>query len=160
LLAHLDQYDNGKVPWATWAKNSGGTLTATDFARYLTHGPRALAMVHLIWPLLGPSYSRMDVLTPKLDAFLADDTARRFRQRDPYLFVQDLTQLFCGEHNTGELGKLKAYLSRWVQQHPSDEKVYSTLIADASTCSPASAKRNDQGVHDPKPGTGRREMGF
>jgi hypothetical protein len=163
LLAHLDQYDNGKVPWATWAKNSGGALGASDFARYLTHGPRALALVHLVWPLLAPGYSRMDVLQPRLDAFLADDSARRFRQRDPYLFVQDLTQLFCHEHATGELGKLKAYLQRWVQQHPSDEKVYSTLIADATTCMGGGgqpAASGNQGVHDPKPKSGRRDMGF
>ena len=164
LLAHLDQYDNGKVPWATWAKNSGGALGATDFARYLSHGPRALALMHLVWPLLAPGFSRMDVLQPKLDAFMADDGARRFRQRDPYLFVQDLTQLFCAEKATGELGKLKAYLQRWVQQHPSDEKVYSTLIADATACMSGGGRGNggagNQGVHDPKPGSGRRDMGF
>ncbi len=164
LLANLDQYDNGKVPWATWAKNSGGALGASDFARYLSHGPRALALVHLIWPLLAPGFSRMDVLSPKLDAFMGDDGVRRFRQRDPYLFVQDLTQLFCGEKANGELGKLKAYLQRWVQQHPSDEKVYSTLISDTTACMAggggARATGNNQGVHDPKPGSGRRDMGF
>jgi hypothetical protein len=161
LLAHLDQYGNGKVPWATWAKNSGGPLTATDLARYVSHGPRALALVHLVWPLLAPGFSRMDVLQPKLDAFMADDGARRFRQRDPYLFVQDLTGLFCGEHATAELAKLKAYLQRWVQQHPSDEKVYSTLIEDATACMQGGGgNRSSQGVHDPKPKTGKRDMGF
>jgi hypothetical protein len=121
----------------------------------LSHGKRAMALLSVMWPLLDRGYSRMDVIKPRLDAFMGDELVRYFRQRDPYLLIQDIIQNLCAEHDSADLMKMHAYLMDWTSRHPSDEKVYSTLIADAQACAGKPAGRgrggSSQGVRDPKP---------
>jgi hypothetical protein len=153
LLASVDQYGNGKVPWATWAQNSGGGANGRDLDRYLGTGPRATALLMIAWPALDKGFSRADVITKRLDSFMTNDNVRFFRQRDPYLMLQEVLQKMCGEHDAADVAKLRAFLVEFTKRHPSDEKAYSTLIDDARSCGGAPAHRaSTNGVHDPMHG--------
>ncbi len=85
-----------------------GGVTRADFASFLEQGPRAVGMSQWVMPYLTKGWSPVDLLLPRLDAYLLlpEDERRRAGQSDPFLG----TVLYVCKHEPqGEFAKLWAY---------------------------------------------------
>jgi hypothetical protein len=93
-------------------------LTQSEFAGFLDEHPDPLRQLHYVWPELGGGWSRMDVLGPRLDAWLASD-----RYKDASFAGEILDAVardLCAEGSTRDLARLHDWIGQRGRAHPSE----------------------------------------
>jgi len=93
-------------------------LTQSEFAGFLDEHPDPLRQLHYVWRELGGGWSRMDVLSPRLDGWLASD-----RYEDPSWageLLDALARDLCAEGSTRDLARLHDWIVQRLHAHPSE----------------------------------------
>jgi hypothetical protein len=114
-------------------------LTQDEFGKFLDEQRDALVDIHRSWRVLGTGWSRMDVLSPRLDRWLSDD-----RYKDVQSWADALGAIgvdMCTEGSTGDVRKLHDWIDRRVHAHPSELGVLTAQAQrSAGTCGPTPPK--------------------
>jgi hypothetical protein len=93
-------------------------LTQAELAGFLDEHPDPLRQLHYVWPELGGGWSRMDVLGPRLDGWLASD---RYKDQSWVGEILDaLARDLCAEGSTRDLARLHEWIVQRERAHPSE----------------------------------------
>lgn len=106
LLAALDRYGHGKVPWSTFGASFGASVGEHELRAYLGEGSRALSNLAVLWPALSPGFSRATVIAPRLAAYLDDPQVPRYQMMDPWRSLRELVNHLCAERRRDDLAVL------------------------------------------------------
>ncbi|HVU05570.1 MAG TPA: hypothetical protein VHE30_27670 [Polyangiaceae bacterium] len=130
LLAEMDRYGNGVVPWSELHTAFGAAVSAPDFAAYLDEGSRAFSLVSVIWPALAPGFSRAEPLVTHLDGFMDDPLVREYNFQDPWLALRNVVNRLCAEHRKEDLSLLHAAFAKRAERRPSEARPLANLLED------------------------------
>jgi hypothetical protein len=130
LLAQMDRYDNGKVPWASLPTTFGAKVSAGDFAAYLDLGPRSFSLAPVVWPALGPGWSRAELIATRLDRYLDDPRVRQFNFQDPWLALRGIVNRLCDEKRKDDISILHALFVARAAKKPSEAHAWENLVED------------------------------
>lgn len=125
LLAQADYYDHKRVPWEKFAASYGSLVSSESYAQFLAHGERALSTLPMIWPALGPGYSRVAPLNRTLES---QARGKGFPQKG----VQEVIHRLCRDRANEDLTLLHEALSSYGREHPSEARVLENLIHDTA----------------------------
>lgn len=138
LLAHMDIYDHGNVPWREFAESYGQKASRSDLDAYLHEGSDAMGHLPLVWPALDRGYSRAEIIIPKLDAFLADKARNESHNNaSPHDTLRGIIARMCAEKNTADLAAMRNYLLQRVSAHPGESFASIADSAKDRECQPA-----------------------
>jgi hypothetical protein len=95
-----------------------GALSQADFAAFLDQETDPYREVLNAWRDLGPGWSRMDVIGPRLDRWLTED----YRKNNSWWGQNAgfIAEHLCVEKNLGDLQKLHAWVDRRIAAHASE----------------------------------------
>ncbi len=131
ILANMDPYGNGELPWKDFAQMFGSTVSGPDFTSYLDKGSEAMNLAHVVWPALGRGFSRAAAIVPHLDGFIATEEARAARHGGgPGKAISSIVQSMCQEGDNGDLAQIHAYFTRRVGTHPGES--FSGIVDDTT----------------------------
>lgn len=132
LLANLDPYGHGNVPWERFADSFGAPISSAEFAGFLDQSFRAMSMQHIVWKALGRDWDRAAVIVPRLDAWMDHPRLRDANFQDPYSSLRGLVQRLCEEARPAEVSRVGQFLRDRVRRHPSEERGFHELIEEAA----------------------------
>lgn len=130
LLAQVDRYDNGKVPWPSIPTTFGGSVTQSDFESFLDEGSRSLSLAPLLWPAMSQGWSRAAPVAARLDRFMDDPMIRNYNFQDPWLALRSIVNRICSERRTDDLAVLHAKFEDRARRTPSEARPWENLIED------------------------------
>jgi hypothetical protein len=138
-LAQVDRSaDSDEVGWERFAGKFGTPVGARDFAAYLDEGVRAMSLAPALWPAFSAGWSRANVLTPRLDTYLADPATRQYDRHDPERALQAIAGRLCAEGATSDMTQIRAFFEQRAASHPGED--YAALFtAPANRCARAPA---------------------
>jgi len=132
LLANLDPYGHGNVPWERFADSFGAQIASAEFASFLDQSHRAVSKQHVVWKALGPEWDRAAVIVPRLDAWMDHPRLRDANFQDPYTSLRGLVQRLCQEGRAAEVSRVGQFLRDRVRRHPSEERGFHELIEETA----------------------------
>lgn len=132
LLANLDPYGHGNVPWERFADSFGAPISSAEFASFLDQSFRAFSMQHIVWKALGQDWDRAGAIVPRLDAWMDHPRLRDANFQDPYMSLRGLVQRLCEEGRAGEVSRVGQFLRDRVRRHPSEERGFHELIDETA----------------------------
>jgi hypothetical protein len=130
LLAQVDRYDNGKVPWPSIPKTFGGAIEQRDFEAFLDEGYRSLSLAPLLWPAMSQGWSRATPVAARLDRFMEDPMVRNYNFQDPWLALRSIVSRLCSEKRLDDLAVLHARFVDRSRRTPSESRPWENLIED------------------------------
>ncbi len=125
LLSQADFYNHKRVPWEKFAAAYGSSVSPEAYTQFLHHGKNALATLPMVWPALGPGYSRA---APLVSALRAEAKDNGFPRKG----VQEVIHLLCRDKGNQDLSVLHDALSSYEREHPSESRVLENLIHDTA----------------------------
>lgn len=143
--AGYDRY-YGDSYWGGFARSFGASIGEAELGGMLDQSPAAMAHVTELWAGLGKGFSRVDVLVPRLDAWIGDATQPR--SGDRLRVLSAIVGRLCDDGATGDLGKLNGYLQRRVAAHPGEQRAFTILLRDTAAGGCAARKRSPEPAED------------
>ncbi|HQP36887.1 MAG TPA: hypothetical protein PLI95_17005 [Polyangiaceae bacterium] len=132
LLANLDPYAHGNVPWERFAQVFGAPVSRTEFASFLDQSHRAPSMMHIVWSALGSDWDRSDVIVPRLERWMDHPRIRDAGGQEPNASVRGLVTRLCDDGRSNEVSRVNRFLRERVQRRPSEERGYHQLIDETT----------------------------
>jgi hypothetical protein len=130
VLAQMDRYGNGKVPWSEMPRTFGAPIGEQDFAAFLDSGVRAMSVSPVVWPALGAGWSRALVIAPRLERYLDDPLVRQYNFQDPWLALRGIVNRLCAEHRLPDIAMLHTRFADRAQKKPSEARAWANLVED------------------------------
>jgi hypothetical protein len=130
LLAQVDRYDNGKVPWPSIPATFGGAIGQHDFEAFLDEGYRSLSLAPLLWPAMSQGWSRATPVASRLDRFMEDPMVRNYNFQDPWRALRSIVNRVCSEKRLDDLAVLHARFEDRARKTPSEARPWENLIED------------------------------
>lgn len=130
LLAQVDRYDNGKVPWPSIPTTFGGAIAQYDFEAFLDEGYRSLSLAPLLWPAMSQGWSRATPVASRLDRFMEDPMVRNYNFQDPWRALRSIVNRVCSEKRLDDLAVLHARFEDRARKTPSESRPWENLIED------------------------------
>jgi hypothetical protein len=121
-------YPRDLVPWKDFGRVFGAPIAPKELGEFLSSGPRAVAALPTMWPALGKGWSRADLIVPHLDRWVEDPLTRANNFQDPYDTFKDILNRLKDEHAAGDLARFHAFFKKRTADHPSEARVYDTLM--------------------------------
>jgi hypothetical protein len=118
------------VDWEHFEEWFGGRAAAEDLAGFLDADPKAWAMVGVIWPALGASFSRSEVIVPRLKEHLGNPD-----DRDDEHSLGGIAGRLCEEGRTAEMADIARVLRPLAAANPGTRFVgLAKAFADVARC--------------------------
>ena len=136
----------GDSYWGGFARSFGASIGEAELGGMLDQSPAAMVHVPELWAGLAKGFSRVDVLAPRLDAWIGDATQPR--SGDRLRVVSAIVGRLCDDGATGDLGKLNAYLQRRVAAHPGEQRALTILLRDTASGGCTARKRSPEPADD------------
>jgi hypothetical protein len=130
VLAQIDRYSNGRVPWTELAKSYGAAVDAAAFSDFLDQGSRAVSLSPVVWPALGPGFSRTAPLVQRLDRYMDDPHVRDFDFQDPWRALREIVHRVCADGRRDDLRLLHDAFAARAQRKPSEARPFQNLVED------------------------------
>jgi hypothetical protein len=130
LLAQVDRYDNGKVPWPSIPSTFGGPIAQYDFEAFLDEGYRSLSLAPILWPAMSQGWSRATPVASRLDRFMEDPMVRNYNFQDPWRALRAIVNRVCSEKRLDDLAVLHARFEDRARKTPSESRPWENLIED------------------------------
>ena len=136
----------GDTYWGGFARSFGSSIGEAELSGMLDQSAASMVHVPVMWAGLARGFSRVDVLTPRLDAWIGDATQPR--SADRLRVLSAIVGRLCDDSAGGELGKLNTFLQRRVATHAGEQRALTILLRDTAQGGCAARKRSPDPVED------------
>ena len=120
--------------WAGFARDYGEPISRQVFEGFLDQGPRAIQLAPMLWPALGPGFSRAEPIVARLDRFMDEPGVRAGRDGEPGKTLRAIAGRLCDESAQQDLSRLHGWVQQRARSHPQEAPGLAALIADTETC--------------------------
>jgi hypothetical protein len=126
-----------------FAKLYGAPIDAGVFKNFLEDGPDAMKLVEVVWPALAKGFSRVALIAPKLEGFLASDGVREGQYGEPIDTLRAIEKRLCEDGNLAEVERFRQTLVRLAKADATRARMLATSIDEAapSRCAAAAKKK-------------------
>lgn len=111
---------HGMVEWDRFGQTFGAPVSRDDFAAFLDRGPLAADAAWAVWPALGPGWSRVEVLMPRLAT----------HGGIPGLRIDQALWRVVHQLRRDEVAAVRAYLQQRVRENPAEHGLWHGFLEE------------------------------
>jgi hypothetical protein len=130
-------------------KTLGGPIGAQDLSAYLDQGPRAMALLPMMWPAIDEKHAVTPILA-HMDDFLSSPESKAVGRGEPERGLQEIIDRVCTSGDFEGLARLGAYLKARAQKNSDESHRLGTAISatEISACRARRLKPKDVNPRD------------